>query len=59
LDPEERLAIRRKQKLSLARYGRQSIFDWADVPVTELIEWYLELGELVNQEGDIQRMKEE
>lgn len=48
---EETLAMRRKQIMQLARYGRQSIFEWDDVSVDEVEEWIETLSEIIKAEN--------
>lgn len=50
-DPVEMLRHRAKQKIYLARYGRQSVLQWGDVDVTELTEYFEVLSELISEEN--------
>lgn len=51
LDPEDRMRWRAKQKIWLARYGRQSWFAFDEHSVDELDEAYEALVELLRGEG--------
>jgi hypothetical protein len=42
---------RRRQIVFLARYGRQSMFVWDDLPVSVLDEKFQDLKELLDDEG--------
>jgi len=61
VDGEELLKTRRKQKLQLARYGRQPFLaaEWDDVDVAELGEWYRALKELLDEEDAVSRGMED
>ena len=50
---------RSRQKMYLARYGRQDYFVWDDKDVQELDEAYDVLIELLNAEKDITTMEED
>jgi hypothetical protein len=45
--------------MQLARYGRQSIFDWDDVEVSELREWWDVLKEILESESPLASTIEE
>lgn len=51
IDGEERLKLRRRQKMFLARYARQSLFEWEDRDVNELKLYVDELKALLEDEG--------
>ena len=59
LDPRELEEHRRKQIITLARYGRQPIGQWDQVPVTELQAWYRSLAELMSEEAEAMRVTED
>ena len=59
IDPDEVLRTRKFQKMQLARYGRQSIFDWDDVEVSELREWWDVLKEILESESPLASTIEE
>ena len=59
IDPAEREQQRIKQKMYLARYGRESVFVWEDREVSELDTYFLALVDLISKENDIQRASEE
>jgi len=42
---------RRRIKLFLARYGRQSVLQWGDTDVTEITEYFYALVEMMSGEG--------
>jgi hypothetical protein len=39
------------QKVSLARYGHQSLLQWDDVEVVQIRRWFWKLQELLKAEG--------
>lgn len=49
-DPAASLQTRRRQIVEMARYGRQSLFQWDDLDVVEFHEWHHTLVELLNEE---------
>lgn len=51
LDGQEILTIREKQKMQLARYGKQSLLQWDDVEISEIRKWHERLAELVKSEN--------
>lgn len=51
LDGQEILTIREKQKMQLARYGKQSLLQWDDVEISEIRKWHERLVELVKTEN--------
>ena len=51
VDPEERLALRRRQKLSLSRYARVDYHSWGDVPLEEMERLMEELVALLEKES--------
>jgi hypothetical protein len=59
IDPFELEHARRKQKMWLARYARQSLLQWDDVPVREIREWVEVLRELLEGEDVFRRAEEE
>jgi hypothetical protein len=58
IDPREMLRLRAKQKIYLARYGRQSVLQWADVDVRELQQYFELLAELVRDENALTTVNE-
>jgi hypothetical protein len=52
IDPYELQERRAKQKAYLGRYGRFGYFDWADHDVTDLIDAYADVNELVHNENE-------
>jgi hypothetical protein len=53
IDPREMLDLRLRQTAFLARYGHQSVLQWADVEAVELGEHYRALADIVRAErGD-------
>lgn len=57
-DPDELLAAREEQKMALARYGRQDLHKWADVPVPEIRRWYMRLANLLERESAVTHSNE-
>ena len=57
-DWRELRAFRRQQFAYLARYGRQDVLAWREVPVTILNEAYRALGALVSEENDPMKMED-
>jgi hypothetical protein len=60
MDPGEHAAMRRKQVLQLARYGRMgsSPGDWDEVPVSEFRAWYQTLCDVLGDEHSTSRVME-
>lgn len=58
-DPADLLKHNRWRKAYLARYGRQSVLQWDDVPVSEIEEYVAEIGELLKRESELSRMSED
>ncbi len=56
---EDMLLKRRRQKSQLARYGRQSVLQWATLPVDELDDAYAGIAEIVEQENELSRNNED
>lgn len=54
IDPHELLHAREMQKMALARYARQSLFQWEGVEVNEIRRWFERLRELLENEGAFQ-----
>lgn len=44
------IKARRFKKMALARYARQSLFDWGDTDASELDEWFDSLVEIIKNE---------
>lgn len=59
IDPGERLAMRTKQKVYLARYGRQDMFAWEHRELSELEAAFRALVELMRHENSLSRMGED
>lgn len=59
VDPEELRTHRERQKMNLARYGRQSLLQWENVEVLEIDRWHDRLKELIETENAITRGREE
>lgn len=59
IDGEELLKARIKQKMLLARYARQSLFEWENREVNELRRYFEALTEVIKDENAMQRMREE
>lgn len=58
IDAEEKEKARRRQKVVLARYLRQSVLQWDDVEVTEIDRYVQELDALLQRESDAARRTE-
>jgi hypothetical protein len=58
-DPKELLKHNRWRKLYLARYARQSVLQWDDVPVAEIEAYVREIGDLLKRESELSRMSED
>lgn len=50
-DPVKRLRARRRQKMALGRYGRQSVLQWDDVELDEFLGLYEDLVEIIRVEN--------
>ena len=59
IDPDVQLRFRAKQKAYLARYGRQSMLQWENEPVTKLNRATRAIGDLVREEGAMDRSMED
>ena len=59
IDPEEKLLDTARMKMALARYGRQSLLQWDDVPVSEIRFWYDRLKELFENERSPEAISED
>lgn len=59
IDPIERERDRTKQKVYLARYARQSLFEWEEREVTELQRYFEALADIIGQENSHTRMQED
>jgi hypothetical protein len=44
------IKARRFKKMALARYAKQSLFDWGDTDATELDQWFDSLVEIIKNE---------
>lgn len=53
IDPGGVLKTRARQKAYLARYGRQSLLQWEDREVAELVSSYVAVSELVGEENSL------
>lgn len=51
IDPAALLKLRTKQKIELARYGRQSVLQWDTVLLSEFLAYHRALVEVVNEEN--------
>ena len=51
IDPVVVLKLRTKQKIELARYGRQSVLQWDNVLLSEFLAYHRALVEVVNEEN--------
>lgn len=49
------LGEREKQLAFLARYAKQNLLQWDDVPVTEIRKWCLRISDLLKAEHGVQR----
>lgn len=58
-DPKEIEKYRMKQRLCLARYARQNIFDWENREVNELQSYYAELTDMIVKENETSRRHED
>lgn len=58
IDPDELLHIRRKEKMYLARYARQSLLQWDEVEVTEISAWVKVLREVISEENAVTTAEE-
>lgn len=59
LDPDELLRARVTQKVYLARYARQSVFDWEHRDVRELQEYFTEMVKFIQRENAASRSQED
>jgi hypothetical protein len=59
VDPELITKIRYQQKIRLARYGRQNVLQWDDVPLAEFLQYHEALAELIEAEDSTTRMLED
>ncbi len=59
IDPVELLERRDIQKMQLARYARQDLHKWDDIPVNEIRRWYFILKKVLDMEQELQTMVEE
>ena len=50
-DPRERERTRKRQRVALGRYGRQSVLQWDGVELQEFLEYYDELCNLLSEEA--------
>jgi hypothetical protein len=48
---EEYVRLRRKVRVYLARYMRESVFSWDSVEVVEMQDYFEELSELIKNEN--------
>lgn len=53
LDPDEQERARRRQIVYLARYGRQSMLQWDEVDVLDLIAFHNEVSTMVGEENSL------
>ena len=53
LDPDEQERARRRQIVYLARYGRQSMLQWDEVDVLDLIAFHNEVSTIVGEENSL------
>lgn len=58
LDPVEVGKTRRFQKMFMARYGKQSVMQWDDYPLSEFTKDFSELLEIVNKENPTTRLED-
>lgn len=58
MDPVELEKMSRYRKIALARYGRQSLFQWDDIEVNEIRSWYVALKGLLDDESALQGTSE-
>lgn len=59
IDPAEVTKSRTMQKVYMARYARQSVFDWEHREVRELQEYFEALSEIIKQENGLSSMQED
>lgn len=59
IDPDEVLKSRTMQKVYLARYARQSLFEWEDREVSELQTFFEALSEILKQENGLSSANED
>jgi hypothetical protein len=59
VEPAEVERGRMMQKVYLARYARQSLFEWEHREVRELQEYYEALEDIVKQENGLSSMQED
>lgn len=57
-DPVSVAKTRRFQKMFLARYGKQSVLQWDDYPISEFTKDFTELVDIVTKENPITRMED-
>jgi hypothetical protein len=58
IDPQARLDARIKQKMYLARYGRESVFAWENRELSELDAYFKALVDLISKENAISSVTE-
>lgn len=59
MDGKEHLAMRMKQKVYLARYGRIDPFSWESREITELDAYFFGMIDLVSKENDLSKSSED
>jgi hypothetical protein len=59
IDPEEKRLSTDRMKMALARYARQSLFQWDDVLVSEIRYWFERLKDLFENEKPTDAVTEE
>lgn len=51
-DPEEKLRQRRRQKVYMAYYGKESMLGWGDVDVGEMNALHEELSDMIERQNE-------
>lgn len=50
-DPRERERLRKRQRMQLGRYGRQSVLQWDGVELCDFLDYYAELFSIIEEEA--------
>ena len=58
-DPDDALDFHYQRKMFLARYGRQSLMQWDEVPVTEINRYMNALIKLLKEESSDSKLTED
>ena len=58
-DVDDMLRLNYERRMFLARYGKQSVLQWDEVPVTEIIRYVEALTSLLKQESATTKLTED